>query len=348
MFRRRAYRLSLALGLAALAFAPTALGQPGALDKVHHRAADGKVVAVDAEIKESAAGVQLLTGPKVLISPADVVRIDYGDPKGIAKADQFAAISLEDGRDPAKAQGTYADLLKKAGASAPEKTKRYLTFREAVWAGKAADAKTGDEFKAEAPKAAEKLAGFARANKTSWEVWPTARAAARLYAELGDHARAAALLGELATVAELPRDLRHEARLAEAGALIRAKQGPAAEGLLDQLEKDRDFPATGPARDRLAVLRAAAKAGDAAKLEEAVAGVKDPTAKAVGANFLGDAHLAAGKPRDAMWAYLWADVVFNQDRAEQVYAVGRLVGVFETLGDKERAEQFRDRLPRVR
>jgi hypothetical protein len=31
-----------------------------------------------------------------------------------------------------------------------------------------------------------------------------------------------------------------------------------------------------------------------------------------------------------------------------VYAVGRLVGVFEKLGDRERAEQFRDRLPRVR
>ena len=175
MSRRRAYRLLLAFGLAALAFAPTALGQQGALDKVHYRAADGKVVAVDAEIKESAAGVQLLTGSKALIAPADVIRIDYGDPKGVAKADQFAAITLEDGRDPVKARDAYAELLKKAGANAPEKTKRYLTFREAIWTGKAADAKTGDEFQAEAPKAAEKLANFARANKKSWEVWPTAR-----------------------------------------------------------------------------------------------------------------------------------------------------------------------------
>ena len=246
MPRRRAFRLLLAFGLAALAVAPTALGQQGALDKVHHRTADGKIIAVDAEIKESAAGVQLLTGSKALISPADVIRIDYGDPKGVIKSDQFAAITLEDGRDPLKAQDTYADLLKKAGADAPERTKRYLAFREAVWAGKAADAKTGDEFRAEAPKAAEKLAAFARANKTSWEVWPTARAAARHYAEVGDHAKAAALLGELAAVAELPRDLRHEARLAEAGALIRARQGPDAEGLLDQLEKDKDFPAAGP------------------------------------------------------------------------------------------------------
>jgi hypothetical protein len=349
MSRRRAFRSSLAFGLAVSAFAATALGQPGALDKVHYRDAEGKVVAVDAEVKESAAGVQLLSGTKALISPADVVRIDYGDPKGITKADQYAAITLEDGRDPAKARDTYAELLKKAGPTAPERTKRYLSFREAVWTGKAADAKAGDEFKAEAPKAAEALAGFARTNKTGWEVWPTARAAARLYAELGDHAKAAELLGELAAVTGLPRDLRHEAALAEAGALIRAGRGSDAEKRLDQLEQDKDFPATGPARDRLTVLRVAAKAGDtAAKLDEAVAKVKDPTAKAVGVNFLGDAHLAAGRPREAMWAYLWADVVFNQDRGEQVYAVGKLVGIFEKLGDKERAEQFRDRLPRVR
>ena len=97
------------------------------------------------------------------------------------------------------------------------------------------------------------------------------------------------------------------------------------------------------------MLRAAAKAGDPAG--EAGGGSRrgqGPGGEGGGCNFLGDAHLAAGKPRDAMWAYLWADVVFNQDRGEQVYAVGQLVGVFEKLGDKERAEQFRDRLPRVR
>ena len=99
---------------------------------------------------------------------------------------------------------------------------------------------------------------------------------------------------------------------------------------------------------QLAVLRVAAKASDAAKLEEVVAKVKDPTAKAVGRTSWATRTRAAGKPRDAMWAYLWADVVFNQDKDEQVYAVGQLVGVFEKLGDKERAEQFRDRLPRVR
>ncbi len=353
MPRRWAFR-ALLLGLAALALGTSATGQPPPLDKVHYRAADGKVVTVDAEVKESPAGVQLLTGKKGTISPVDVIRIDYGDVKGIAKTDQYAAIALEDGRDPGKAHTAYADLLKKLPPDAPDRTRRYLTFRAAYWAGRAADAKTGDAFKAEAPKAADELAAAARLARKSWEVWPAARAAARLYTELGDHAKAAAVLGELAAVPELPRDLRYEARLAEAAAVLRGGQGAAADAMLDQLGRDRDFPATGPLRERLAVLRAAAQVapGQAgaplAKLEEAVAQAKDPAAKAVGANCLGDAYAAAGRTRDAMWAYLWADVVYNQDKDEQVYAVGKLVGVFEKLGDRDRAEQFRDRLPRVR
>ena len=344
---RRAFRVMLVFGLVALAVVPVARGQQGALDKVHYRDAEGKVVTVDAEIKESAAGVQLTTGTKALISPADVIRIDYGDPKGISKMDQFAAIALEENRDTAKALTAFTDLLKKAGNDAPERTKRYLSFREAIWAGRAAGAKTGDAFQAAAAKAADKLAAVARANKASWEVWPTTRAAAQLYTELGDHAKAAALFNELATVKELPAELKLEARLSEAAALIRGGKATAVGAILEQVAKSKDFPKAGTLPDRLAVLQAATK-GDAKQLEAVVAKVKDPVAKAIGANFLGDAYLKANQARDAMWSYLWADVVYNQDKTEQVYAVSKLVGVFETLGDKERATQFRDRLPQIR
>lgn len=346
---RRAVRVLLVFGLVALASVPAALGQQGALDKVHYRDAEGKLVSVDGEIKETPAGVQFTSGTKALISPVDIVRIDYGNPKGVNKADQFAAIALEDGGDPAKARQAYSDLLKKAGADAPAQTKRYLSFREAIWAGRAASAKTGDEFKADAAKAVEMLTAVARASETSWEVWPTSRAAARLATELGDHAKAAGLLGQLAAVKGLPPALKLEAQLAQAAALLRDGKATAVEPILAQVEKDKDFPKAGALPDRLAVLRAAVKKdATPAAIEEATAKVKDPVAKAVGANLLGDAQLAARQPREAMWAYLWADVVYNQDRGEQVYAVSQLVGVFEALGDKDRAKQYRDRLPQVR
>jgi hypothetical protein len=173
--------------------------------------------------------------------------------------------------------------------------------------------------------------------------------------ELGDFAKAAVLLGELAGVPDLPRDLKYDARLAEAAALIRAGQAAKAEGELSQLAADKDLP-VGPLKDRATVLQAAARAqgkrtaDEAAKLRSAVDAVKDPSAKAVGYNFLGDAYLALGNPREAMWSYLWVDAVFNQDVDERVLAVGKLPEVFERLGgaEKDKAAQFRERLPRVR
>jgi len=177
-----------------------------------------------------------------------------------------------------------------------------------------------------------------------------------LYGETGKFDRAAAVLGELAAVPELPRDLKYEAKLAETAALIRAGTGPAADGILDGLERDQEF-AGGPLKERLAVLRLAAKlpktsaAGkppEAAKLEEAIAAAKDPLTRGLGYNFLGDLYAAAGQNRDAMWSYLWVDTVYNQDRDEQVVAVRRLVELMEKAGDKDRADQFRDKLARIR
>jgi hypothetical protein len=273
----------------------------------------------------------------------------------VQKNELLKALSIEDNvREPVKVQAEYADLLKKAGKDAPEKTRRALAFREAVWHAKAADAKLGEDFRVEALRAADKLAQVAKTTKTSWEVWPASRTAARLYMELGDFARAAALLGELAGAPDLPRDLRFDARLAEAAALIRAGQAAKAEGELGQLADDKELP-VGGLKERVAVLQAVAKArgktaDEAAKLRSAVDAAKDPSAKAVGYNFLGDAHAALGQPREAMWSYLWVDTVFNQDADERVLAVGKLADLFERMGDaeKDKAALFRERLPRVR
>lgn len=361
MPRRWAHATLLGCGLLALAVVPSALGQGGGIDKVtfRDRTQDGKIVTVDGETKESAKGVDVVTGGKTKnLSPADVIRIDYGVVTGVQRGDQLKALSIEDSKDAAKAQAEYADLIKKAGAAAPEKTRRFLQFREAYWATKIADAKTGDDFKTEATKAVDKLSAVGKISKKSWEIWPIARTQARLLNELGEYGKAAEVLGDVASVPDLPRDLKFEARLAEAAALIRAGQGLGTEGILDQLEKDKDFPA-GPLKDRLAVLRAATKlpkaGGDQgsarpaiAKLEEAIAQAKDPVARAIGYNFLGDVQLAQNSPRDAMWAYLWTDTVYNTDRDEQLIAVHRLIKLFEAQKDKDRADQFRDKLPRLR
>lgn len=357
---RWAFRLLLLFGLVALAAGPTTFAQqPATIDDVTYRdrSADGKVVEIKTETRESAKGIEVIVGgkTKAVVSPADVIKYDPGALVGIGAADLSLARNVERTKSPAEAQAAYADLLKKAGPGAPERTVRHLTFKEAMLAAKVADLKTGDDFAPDATKAADRLAAVAKAAKASWEVWPATKTAARLYGEVGKFDRAAAVLAELAAVPGLPRDLKAEAKLAEAAALIRGGTAPAADGILDALDRDPEVPA-GPLKERLAVLRAAAKlpyapaAGkpDAAKLEEAIAAAKDPVARAVGYNFLGDVYAAHGQTRDAMWAYLWADTVYNQDKDEQVIAVRRLVDLMEKAGDKDRADQFRDRLARVR
>jgi hypothetical protein len=344
-----------------LLLAPAAVAQPASVDRVVYRGKDGKLVTTDAEVKESVAGVQLLVAgkPKDALSPADIVRIDYGTLPGLAKADLSAVQAFEDGRDPAKAAAAFAALAKKAGPQAGEKTRRYLAFREAVWAVKAADTKTGDEFAAEAKPAADKLAGVFRASKKGWEAWPAARTAARVYAELDDFDAAAKLLAELAAVPDLPADLRADAKLAEAANQIRGRRSLEAEGTLARLAADPALPAS--AKDKLAVLTAAARVplpkpgeptsgqrpAQLAELQKAV-DAAGPGAKAVGYGLLGEACLANGLVRDAMWAFLWVDTVHNQEADERVLAVRRLAAVFDRQGEKERADQFREKLPRVR
>jgi hypothetical protein len=90
----------------------------------------------------------------------------------------------------------------------------------------------------------------------------------------------------------------------------------------------------------------------AKKLDDAVTKAKFPSTRSAAFGLLGELYSINQMPRDAMWSLLWVDTVYNQNRDDQVMAVNRLVKVFDVLGekdgDKARAQQFRDRLPKIR
>ena len=305
---------------------------------------DNKLVVVpDAAVtKESPAGVEFKAkGETRTVAAPDILRVDYGSLPGVTAGDFIVLRQLEEADDLAKLQAKYADLGKKAGP-AGARTRRVLAFREGMTAARAADRRTDPAaFRPDADRAATLLAEFAARPDPGWEVWPAARTAARLRMELGDFAGAATILGRLTKVPGLPPELQIEAKLAEAGAALRAGGGAK---LLDELRTDPSVPASGPLRDRLTVLTAAA----GPPLEAAVAAASDPVARAVGYGRLGDWHLSAGRPADARWAYLWVAVVYTQDRDERVVALHRLAEVFDALGDADRAARFRAELPAAR
>jgi len=362
MLRRRSFA-ALAFGLVTLSAVPTVLGQgSGTPDRIRYRDFEGKLVDDAGELKESPKGIEWLNANRktISISPDQVVKIEPTNLAGVPTTDLLTARSQED-VNPGKAAAAYGEMLKKAGPNAPERSRRFLAYKEAYFTVKAVDAKGGKEFESEAGKAAEKMNAAAKTAIRSWEVWPASRIAARLYAELGDFPKATAVLGSLASVPDLPKDLKHEANLLEAAMALRGRNAPAARSLLDRLASDKDFPAVGPARDRLSVMRVAAGIAipaapsqaplpaDAVKnLLAAIDAAKDPAARGIGHLVLGDLYAGHGQARDAMWMYLTVDVVYNADRDDQIVAVRRLIPIFEAAGDKDKVDQFREKLPRIR
>ncbi len=337
--RRTAYALAVVIATGTALPVPA---QPAGGDRVTYRA-DGKVVTEAGEVQDSARGVELAVGGKGKSIPAqDIVRVEYGTLTGVAPAELAAARTLDDSSDAGKAQAAFADLVKKA-AAAPDRTRRHLAYREAAAALRALEGKTGADLAADLRPVADRLAAAATLARASWEGWPAARGAARLYAELGDFAKAAETCAQLAAAPGLSPAQRHDAQLSAAAFHYHGGRPAAAEVLLAAVEKDGD---AGPDRDRLAVLRAAA--GGAGQLRPAVEAARDPAAKAVGTALLGNALAAANQPREAMWEYLRVEVVYAADRDARVVALTRLAAAAEKQGNKERADQYRDKLSRVR
>lgn len=58
----------------------------------------------------------------------------------------------------------------------------------------------------------------------------------------------------------------------------------------------------------------------------------------------GDVYRLSGRVRDAMWEYLWVDVVYNQERDLTARALFWLVEVFRKLGEEEKAKVCQERL----
>lgn len=324
----------------------------------------GKVTTVEGTFKESAGGIVVSAGgkEKARFTSADIIRVELGDMPGFTGDDKALLFSLENEKDFEKASRGYATLAKKGQGN--ERVRRALEFQELMALAKAADGKDESGFKVAAPVVAGRLAAFARANTKGWEVYPAARTAARLYAELGQHDKAGETLAALAAVADLGLELKQETLLAEADARLRSGNPASGRTVVADLLKDPGIPAAGSVRERLSVFSLwsqfptpapnapgtpAARPDDlAAKLQAAIDAAKSPHARAVGLNAKGELFLAFGLPRDAMWEFLAVEVVYHQDKDEVGKALIRLIEIFDAIGDKDRADQYREKRRKLR
>lgn len=358
---RQAARGLLALAAITL-LVETSIGQPPAAtpDKITVRNKDGTTKNYDGNLQFTPAGLQIVSPEKkalLVVAPGDILKVVPGEMPGIDRGVLLGLISTEDKKtkaDYTAARLGYQDMKKKA-VTAPERAKRFLDFKLAQLTNRIADETGRDEKWSDvAGEAAKGWTEFIAEYKSGWEVWPAARSASRLYAEMNKFDDVARTWNRL-TKKEvgLPADLLLEAQMQEIDANIRSKTGAAtAQVAADALEKAA--PA-GTNKDKLAIYSLAAKAiagGDAASgvkgIEEKINATKDATTRGVGYGMLGELYMAAGRPRDAMWAYMWVETVYNADKDEAFKAMCRLVEVFQAQMDDDRVRLYHDKLRRAR
>jgi hypothetical protein len=353
---RYAARSALALLLLAVLLDSTGRGQVGGAEKLYFRdKKDNQVRSIEGELKMSPAGIQVVSGGKVVatVSPHDVVKVTPGDLPGIDRIkDVLPPLGLEDKHEWEKARAIYLNLQKQ-NPGAADKTRRYLEYKVATLAARVADeAREEDGWDAKAREAVGLLERYLTGYTTGWDLWGVGRTLARLQGELGKYPDAAGTWAKLARNPETPADLKVEAQLQEVDAAIRGGRHAEAAGKAADLAKTA--PA-GAAKERVAIYQASAGAlSKSAPLEgvdpveKAIGKATDPAVRATGYSMLGELYLSAGKPRDAMWAFLWVEVVYTQDKDEVLKAVSRLAEVFRLQGDEERMRAYREKLRKYR
>jgi predicted negative regulator of RcsB-dependent stress response len=291
------------------------------------------------------------------VPAADVIEVTY-QVRAAYRPDYRGAVTKEKTLDKAadrkKALAElikeYQTLIPKLGdAKSPEAkfARRHMEYKVAQLTGRLAE-----EDRGEVDAAIEALTRFKKQHADGWQITHAVRQLARLQIDKGDFDAARQAYEELAKLPGISREARQEAELLVAQALAKGKKFAEAEKMLQAALAN--LPKDDPQRDRASVYLAECQAATG-KFDSAVKELRaildrsnDPTLKAVAHNALGDTFLANNQPRDAMWEYLWVDVIYYQDKQEHARAVSQLVKVFEQLKDDAHAKQYRELLLKLK
>lgn len=154
-------------------------------------------------------------------------------------------------------------------------------------------------------------------------------------------------LSKLAATPKLPDDLRQECNLMSVKILMEAKKYNDADKKIRDLMKGVTDEAQ---NTRMRVTLAECmdlnkKTAEARKdLKEIINKSNNPDTRALAFNALGESCLRNNETREAMWNFLFVDVVYNQNKEEHDRALRNLVTVFKDLKDDKRAQQYAEAL----
>jgi tetratricopeptide (TPR) repeat protein len=344
-----------AAGLALVA-APAVRAQ----DEVYHfdRASKKVIQTSGTIVDESAAGIRLkaTAGAVREIAAQDITnvvhqtkvpRLEYRSHFTAEEKAAKAASPEEQRKQLRAALVGFQEMLPKLAAD--KLAERHVQYRIARLRALLAD---GDEkLRKEAITA---LSQFRKEHRDSWQIIPVSRLLAQLQLELGDVAGARQTYEDLAATPKLPKEIQQESELLAAQMLVRGKRHNEAKEKLEAILQK--LPPNDPHAVRVQVYLAECLAASGAEnvdkaveqLDEVIRKTQDPELKALAYNTQGDCYLAHGRTRDALWPYLWVDVVWNQDRQEHLKALAQLAKLFEEIGDSTRAKQYQEKLQRLK
>lgn len=237
-----------------------------------------------------------------------------------------------------------ADLFQKAVGEAQGKTllERAAQFGRAEMLTQVAlvdPSKVGDATAA--------LEAFVKAHGNSRQLGPALLSLVRLRLAEGDTAKAEEALGELTARVPWAAD---RAAVLKARVLARKGENEAAITELDALIAGA---AKDSVRARESKLAKAESLAALKRFDEAEAVVREVIAEApaeddpiqsVAYNTLGDCMRAAGRPKDALLAYLRTDILFSDAKDQHARALARIAELWTELNQATRAAEVRDRL----
>jgi pentatricopeptide repeat protein len=223
---------------------------------------------------------------------------------------------------------------------------RHLEYKIATLTAKMA----GDD-KALMNKAIALLAAFKKNHATSWQISPCINSLAQLYVDTNDFEKAAGLYDEMKKMAGVSDEFKLNCDLTVADLFIKAKKHTEAAARLEAV-----LPKT-PAKDRelLETKLIICKANSPVKFKEAIedlrkkiAAAKDPDKTAMYYNTLGDCYMLNNEPKNAVYEYLFVDLVYNQNKSQHKNAVEKLSQVFKDLKQPDRAKEYADKFERMK
>jgi tetratricopeptide (TPR) repeat protein len=321
-----------------------------AQDKVERRDKKGNSTFITGKIlEENAAGVKIKPqglGKEEMVPSSDIVRMTYSDLPAKASLDIGKMAAAETARDfPALLKGYEAIQAQPEVKTSGPAARRYIDFR--VVTLRAAVAEGDDQLKT----AIKGLSDFLAANADCWEYPHVARQLARLQSDTGDYPGATKTYESLEKAPNVPTEFKQEATAALIDIAFQSERYDEGQKRIESVLKDPMASAALKARVDMYQLGLDGAKGDLAaavkKIEDAIAKTGDNSLRALGYNVLGDLYLAKKQPRDAMWSYLWVDVVYNQDRGEHLKAMTRLIKIFDET-DKDKAALYKEKVARSR